>query len=259
MELSRYRPQAKLVTSATRVEKPRFPACDAHNHLGETFGGGWDRRPLSELLDLLDEAGIVCLVDLDGGWGEHLLHAHLDHFKQPAPERFQVFGGIDWTQWPEKGNAFPDWAAARLRAQQARGAQGLKIWKNLGLQTLGDSVYAYTLSVLNHLASKGLTPEMVQVWNETNGGMLFPHGKVENDDWTSFGALLNAGIAAIREFSASSEIKPLVILHVAQFQHAEWWIDRVVHAGKVTDFDILGVSHYSKWSTMNHFSCELHE
>ena len=36
----------------------------------EPFGGGWDQKPLSELLDLLDEAGVTHYVDLDGGWGE---------------------------------------------------------------------------------------------------------------------------------------------------------------------------------------------
>ena len=133
MELESFHPQSKLITRTTLVEKPRFPACDAHNHLGEQFGGGWDRKPLPALLDLLDQAGIVRYVDLDGGWGEHLLNAHLDHFKQPAPERFMIFGGVDWSQWQEKGDGFPDWAAGRLRVQKERGAEGLKIWKGLGL------------------------------------------------------------------------------------------------------------------------------
>jgi predicted TIM-barrel fold metal-dependent hydrolase len=133
MELENYRPQSRLVTKITPVGKPRFPAFDAHNHLGEDFGGGWDRKPLSELLDLLDQAGIVRYVDLDGGWGENLLNTHLDRFKQPAPERFLVFGGVDWSKWDEKGDAFPEWAAGRLKVQKERGAQGLKIWKGLGL------------------------------------------------------------------------------------------------------------------------------
>ena len=134
MELKDFRPQSKLVTRATRVEQPRFPAIDAHNHLNEAFGGGWDQRPVQELLDLLDAAGITRYVDLDGGWGENVLEAHLDHFKQTAPERFMVFGGVDWSQWARKGEKFPEWAASRLRAQKERGAEGLKIWKNLGLQ-----------------------------------------------------------------------------------------------------------------------------
>jgi predicted TIM-barrel fold metal-dependent hydrolase len=134
MELQNFYPRSKLVTKTTLVEKPRFPAFDAHNHLGEDFGGGWEHKPLSKLLDLLDQAGITHYIDLDGGWSESLLNSHLDYFKQPAPERFQIFGGVDWTQWLEKGDNFPEWAAGRLRVQKARGAEGLKIWKSLGLK-----------------------------------------------------------------------------------------------------------------------------
>ena len=116
------------------VNKPKFPVIDAHNHLRDPFGGGWDKKPLSELLDLLDEACVTHYVDLDGGWGEDILYHHLEYFKARAPERFQIFGGVDWGQWWERGNRFPDWAAGRLKAQKEAGAQGLKIWKPFGLQ-----------------------------------------------------------------------------------------------------------------------------
>lgn len=86
------------------------------------------------MLDILDEAGVRVYVDLDGGWGEDILNTHLDLFKARAPERFRVFGGVDWSKWPELGNRFPDWAARNLRAQKERGAEGLKIWKLFGLQ-----------------------------------------------------------------------------------------------------------------------------
>jgi predicted TIM-barrel fold metal-dependent hydrolase len=128
-----FRPRPRLVTRETQVETPRFPVIDAHNHLAEPFGGGWDKRPVRELLDLLDAAQVRVYVDLDGGWGEDLLHAHLDHFKAAAPERFRVFGGVDWSAWPEQGDAFGEWAAKRLRIQATRGAEGLKIWKPFGL------------------------------------------------------------------------------------------------------------------------------
>ena len=36
-------------------------------------------------------------------------------------------GGQIW------GNSFPEWAASRLSVQKERGAEGLKVWKNLGL------------------------------------------------------------------------------------------------------------------------------
>ena len=123
-------------------------------------------------------------------------------------------------------------------------------WAGLDIATLKDSVYNYTLYVLNYLKGKGLAPEMVQVGNETNPGMLFPVGEIKNNNWLPFGELLNSGIKAVRFFSASSDIKPKIILHVAQFQNATWWIDGVVNKGKVTDFDILGISHYAKWSTL---------
>lgn len=133
MELNDFRPKPMLVTKTTPVLQPRYRAIDAHNHLGEPFGGGWDKRPISQLLDVLDEANIDLYVDLDGGWGEDILHRHLDHFKARAPERFKIFGGVDWSRWQEQGNHFADWAATRLRQQAARGAEGLKIWKPFGL------------------------------------------------------------------------------------------------------------------------------
>jgi len=133
MLLTDFRPRPALVTKATEVRQPRFPVIDAHNHLGEPFGGGWDRKPVSELLDTLDEVHVRAYVDLDGGWGQDILHRHLDHFKAAAPERFRIFGGVDWSQWPEYGDRFGEWAAACFREQVKRGAEGLKIWKPLGL------------------------------------------------------------------------------------------------------------------------------
>ena len=50
MLLENFRPRSKLVTKTSSVNKPRFPVIDAHNHLAEPFGGGWDNKPISELL-----------------------------------------------------------------------------------------------------------------------------------------------------------------------------------------------------------------
>lgn len=131
--LREYNPKSRLVVEETSIRQPRFPIIDAHNHLAEPFGGGWEKRPIPELLERLDEAHVRVYVDLDGGWGEDILNHHLDHFKAAAPERFLVFGGVDWSRWAEHGDRFGEWAAARLRNQAARGAQGLKIWKPFGL------------------------------------------------------------------------------------------------------------------------------
>jgi predicted TIM-barrel fold metal-dependent hydrolase len=133
MQLSDYKPRSKLVTKVTQIKQPRFPVIDAHNHLGDDFGGGWIHKPVADLLDRLDQTNVRMYVDLDGGWGEDILYQHLDHFKNAAPERFMVFGGVNWNAWADHGDGFPEWAAGRLREQVRRGAQGLKIWKPFGL------------------------------------------------------------------------------------------------------------------------------
>lgn len=133
MKLSKFRPISKLEIEETPTERPRFPVIDAHNHLGEAFGGGWSKRPVEELLEVMDRAHVTRLVDLDGGWGEDILEERLRKFKEHAPERFSVFGGVDWSAWGERGDGFPEWAAGRLEAQVKLGAEGLKIWKPFGL------------------------------------------------------------------------------------------------------------------------------
>ncbi len=66
--------------------------------------------------------------------GEDILISHVELFKGKYPERFQVFGGVNWEKWSEMGDSFPDWVASRMHAQVSIGAQGLKIWKNFGLR-----------------------------------------------------------------------------------------------------------------------------
>ena len=98
-------------------------------------------------------------------------------------------------------------------------------WSALNLSQMKDSVYQYTLNVLNELKGKNLTPEMIQIGNETNSGILWPVGKVVNNDFSSFATLLNSGIKAVRDFSTTSDIKPTIILHVAQLQNTEFWVN----------------------------------
>ena len=133
MQLETFRPKSKLVTKSNPIFKPRFPVIDAHNHLGDEYGGGWIHKPINELIDILDQAGVIMYVDLDGGWGEDILSAHLDALKNKYPSRFQVFGGVNWEMWKTMGGNFPDWAASRIRIQARMGAEGLKVWKNFGL------------------------------------------------------------------------------------------------------------------------------
>jgi arabinogalactan endo-1,4-beta-galactosidase len=117
------------------------------------------------------------------------------------------------------------------------------------LNILKDSVYNYTLAVLNYYKSKNLVPEMIQVGNENNNGMCWPVGKIVNNDFTAYSELLKSGIRAVRDFSATSSIKPKIIIHEAQLQTSGWWMQGITNAG-VSDYDIIGLSHYTKWSTV---------
>jgi predicted TIM-barrel fold metal-dependent hydrolase len=132
LSLAAFQPRPALVVKTSHVTAPRFPVIDAHNHLGE-FGGNWASRPVQDLFNTLDQTNVQVYVDLDGGWGEEILDHRLATFKSAQPDRYRVFGGVDWSQWATYGDDFGEWAAERLRAQVARGADGLKIWKNLGL------------------------------------------------------------------------------------------------------------------------------
>jgi predicted TIM-barrel fold metal-dependent hydrolase len=135
MPLARYRPQSRLRTAESHVPRPRFPAIDAHNHLGAVFGGDWPSRSAAELAEALDAAGIEGIVDLDGGWGDGL-RRELDRWQRPLPGSVAVFAGLDYEHWAED-RAFGATEAARLRDSVTAGARGLKVWKTLGLRARG--------------------------------------------------------------------------------------------------------------------------
>ena len=132
-------------------------------------------------------------------------------------------------------------------------------WKEIRtIDVLNDSVYRYTSMVFKHLATRGLTPEFVQVGNETNCGMFytnapenFPACNVCEGNWQRMGSVVNSAISAIRDASESSKIKTKIILHVADPKNVEWWYDNMttVSGGNVPDFDIIGISYYPIWHT----------
>ena len=52
-----------------------------------------------------------------------------------------------------------------------------KDWENLTGKELEDTLYNYTKDLLLELKNKGISPDMVQIGNELNGGMVWPNGK----------------------------------------------------------------------------------
>ena len=129
-------------------------------------------------------------------------------------------------------------------------------WTSVAYDTpaLADSVYQYTHGVLTALDAEGLMPELVQVGNETNSGMLIYAGMDGNYngtnavswDWGRQAVLFNAAIAAVRAAGAASSIDPRIAVHFADPAGGRSRMQRMLDNG-ITDFDILGLSFYYAW------------
>ena len=117
-------------------------------------------------------------------------------------------------------------------------------------QVMADSIYNYTYQTLIKLAKENLQPQWVQVGNETNIEILQAKNSENNDtiNWRRNALLLNKGVKAVRDFSQSSNSAIKIVLHIAQPENALNWF-KDAQTNDVTDFDIIGLSYYSKWST----------
>lgn len=123
-----------------------------------------------------------------------------------------------------------------------------KAWVRLSTPEQAKALYAFTHETLAELDREGLAPDLVQVGNETNGEIVSSLAKAKEPiDWTRNALLFNAGIKAVRDAGATSAVKPRIMLHIAQPENVEPWFAAAAKAG-VTDFDLIGISYYSKWS-----------
>lgn len=125
-------------------------------------------------------------------------------------------------------------------------------WVDIGFDAVKDSIYSYTYDTLMHLNEQNALPEMVQVGNENNCGMVHPYGEVCGEtSWSDLGELFNSGITAVRDVEAETGSNIELILHVAQPENVGYWFDHIINNGNVTDFDIIGISYYTPWSNVS--------
>lgn len=136
-----------------------------------------------------------------------------------------------------------DWADPQKQTIPAEWAELID-----DVDQLSEVVYAYTRDVLTTLGDQGLTPELVQVGNETNTEVMRPADTPGYPiDWARNVALLNAGIKAVRDMAGRYDIDSAVMLHIAQPENAEPWFAAAAEHGLV-DFDYIGLSYYPNWS-----------
>jgi beta-galactosidase len=116
---------------------------------------------------------------------------------------------------------------------------------------LAQTLYDFTLRTLRDLDREGLMPQLVQVGNETNVELLSTLERAKQPiNWARNAKLFNAGIRAVRDAGAQASIKPRVMLHIAQPENVEPWFAAAKAAG-VTDYDLIGISYYRRWSTQD--------
>ncbi len=128
-----YDPPSTLVVPAHPVPRARYPFVDVHNHQPNM-----PEQDLGELVRAMDAMNMAVMVNLSGrgfrdGAGEDYLARAVRHADEAAPGRFVVFTNVDFD-----GVGAPGWTAAavaRLAADVADGARGLKIYKGLGMTT----------------------------------------------------------------------------------------------------------------------------
>jgi arabinogalactan endo-1,4-beta-galactosidase len=118
------------------------------------------------------------------------------------------------------------------------------VWASHNISQLQTDVYNYTLDVCNSLKAQGTTPDSVQVGNEINQGMLWPEGRVVNNNFTNLGLLLKQGYNAVKACNSATQ----VIIHIANAGDnagARWFFDGIRAQG--VNWDITALSYYSYW------------
>lgn len=121
-------------------------------------------------------------------------------------------------------------------------------WASLNSSAMTDSVRAHTTRVLNALLLRGVSPDWVQIGNETNDGMLWPLGKASTQ-MANYASFFKAGYEAVKQVDANIK----VMVHLSNgFDNNlfRWNLDGLRQNG--ASWDIIGLSLYpsvNDWNT----------
>ena len=121
-------------------------------------------------------------------------------------------------------------------------------WKNLTFPILNDSLTAHTIKMLEALKKNNVTPEWVQVGNETNDGMLWEEGRASKN-MAQYATLVKSGYNAVKQVFPNTK----VIVHVSNgYDNGlfRWNLDGLKNNG--AKWDVIGMSLYPSvgdWQT----------
>jgi len=126
-------------------------------------------------------------------------------------------------------------------------------WAGLGFAALEQEVETYTDSVVTQLELAGALPDIVQVGNEIDSGMLWPLGQLYATggdtltEWMQLTRLLKAGIKGVRDALAPGD-SVRIMLHYGQgaaTPGTQWFFDHMAAYG--VPYDVIGLSYYPMW------------
>jgi predicted TIM-barrel fold metal-dependent hydrolase len=122
-----YEPRSTLKVPENPVTRARFPFIDVHCHL---WGPMLTPDKVDDVVRQMDELNMAVMVNLSGGSGDRLVHV-VTALKGRHPDRFVVFASPSYDGIDDPG--YPARTAAQFETDVRNGAQGLKIFKGLGL------------------------------------------------------------------------------------------------------------------------------
>lgn len=125
MDFEKYNPVSTLVVPEHKLTRAKFPFIDVHNHQFSM-----PTMDLSTLINEMNRLNMAVMVNLSGQSGNSLMQS-VKNIKNNLPTRFIVFANLDLGKVGEPG--WGQRAAAQLEADVKNGANGLKIYKSLGL------------------------------------------------------------------------------------------------------------------------------
>jgi arabinogalactan endo-1,4-beta-galactosidase len=108
-------------------------------------------------------------------------------------------------------------------------------WKDLSFADLKTAVATYTSTIITEI-----NPDIIQIGNEINSGLLWPQGHLINKEAQCID-LLKTASATVR----SKAPKTKIMIHYAGVKAADtdWFFSKV----KTVDYDYIGLSYYPVW------------
>ena len=119
-------------------------------------------------------------------------------------------------------------------------------WEKMNFDQLRGAVFEYTRSAIEALAIAGAAPDMIQIGNEINTGMMWPDGKADKEDagWAKLAQLVKAGRDGAKAALGTAS-KTQFLHHIADPHHVIWHMDNLLKHDNLPD--IIGVSYYPAW------------